>query len=369
MKLAKNLIYPKNIKRVILALLLVIAVTFVSVGAVYDVALKNVTLIQINEFDGTNDIKQLKTRKLTVGEFLNENQILIEENDVISKDVDDEISDNDVLIIREGRLVELSADGKMEIVTVTKPTVGEAIKELGIELSETDRVTPDKNEPVTENISIAVDRYVTEYTVETEAVEFDTKRVEDSSLEKGKTRIIESGKKGKKEVKYSLLKKNGEVISKEVVSETIIEKPVTRVVKVGTKKKVNFTKSASKSTAGNNSKNSTGENTIHGYNYSKKLTVTATAYDTSLKENGGFSKTAMGLTPGYGIVAVDPRIIPLGTKLYIESPDGGKSWSYGYCVAGDTGGAIKGNRVDLCFETNRECIKFGRRSATVYILN
>ena len=373
MKLAKNLIYPKNIKRVILALLLVTAVTFVTVGAVYDVALKNVTLIQTNEFEGTNRQQTLKTRKLTVGDFLEENEILIKENDVVSMDVDDEISDNDVVIIREGRLVELSADGRIEIVTVTKPTVGEALAELGVELSEADKVSPGANEPVTDNMSVVIDRYVTEYTVETEAVEFDTKRVDDSSLEKGKTKVIESGKNGKKEVKYSLLKKNGEVVSKDIVSETIIEEPVTRVVHVGTKKKTSAkTSSVSTASKAADSKGGTpasGQNTIHGYSYSKKLTVTATAYDKSLEENGGHSKTAMGLTPGFGIVAVDPKVIPLGTKLYIESPDGGKSWTYGYCIAGDTGGAIKGNRVDLCFNTNSECIKFGRRSATVYILN
>lgn len=373
MKLTKNLIYPGNIMRVILALLLVIAVTFVTVGAVYDVALKNVTLIQTDEFEGTNSQKTIKTRKLTVGDFLEENEILIKENDVINKKVDDEISDNDVLIIRKGRLVELSADGKTDSVIVTKPTVGEALAELGIELSEADKVNPGINEPVTDNMSVVVDRYVTEYTVETEAIKFDTKRVYDSSLEKGKTKVIESGKNGKKEVKYSLLKKNGEVISKEVVSETVVENAKTKVIRVGTKKQASKATSSVSTASAAEAENSTtavsGQNTIHGYSYSKKLTVTATAYDTSPEENGGYSKTAMGLTPGFGIVAVDPKVIPLGTKLYIESPDGGKSWTYGYCIAGDTGGAIKGNRVDLCYNTRRECIKFGRRSATVYILN
>ena len=373
MKLTKNLIYPGNIMRVILALLLVIAVTFVTVGAVYDVALKNVTLIQTDEFEGTNSQKTIKTRKLTVGDFLEENEILIKENDVINKKVDDEISDNDVLIIRKGRLVELSADGKTEAFIVTKPTVGEALAELGIELSEADKVNPGINEPVTDNMSVVVDRYVTEYTVETEANKFDTKRVYDSSLEKGKTKVIESGKNGKKEVKYSLLKKNGEVISKEVVSETVVENAKTKVIRVGTKKQASKATSSVSTASAAEAENSTtavsGQNTIHGYSYSKKLTVTATAYDTSPEENGGYSKTAMGLTPGFGIVAVDPKVIPLGTKLYIESPDGGKSWTYGYCIAGDTGGAIKGNRVDLCYNTRRECIKFGRRSATVYILN
>lgn len=368
-KSAKNLIYPKNIKRVILALLLVTAISFVTVGAVYDVALKNVTLVQTDEFNGTTQKSVFATRKLTVGEFLKENEILIEENDVISMDVDAEVSDNDVLIIRTGRLVELTADGETKKVTVTKPTVGESLAELGIELSESDKVNPEENEPITENMSVSIDRYTTEYVVENEVIEFDTERVKDGSLEEGKTKVIESGKNGSKEVTYSLLKKNGEVVSKDFVSENVTVKPVTRIVNVGTKKKAAAKKTASAAKTEQSGSGASGGNKIHGYSYSKKLTVTATAYDKSLTENGGHSKTAMGLTPGFGIVAVDPKVIPLGTKLYIESPDGGKSWSYGYCIAGDTGGAIKGNKVDLCFETNKECVRFGRRSAVVYILN
>ena len=64
---------------------------------------------------------------------------------------------------------------------------------------------------------------------------------------------------------------------------------------------------------------------------------------------------------GKGVVAVDPRFIKLGTKLYVVG--------YGYCIAGDTGGAIKGNRIDLGFNTYREAVQFGRRTVTVFILN
>ena len=67
-----------------------------------------------------------------------------------------------------------------------------------------------------------------------------------------------------------------------------------------------------------------------------------------------------------GVIAVDPNVIPLGTRLYVEAADG--SWTYGYCVAGDTGGAIKGNKIDLFFDTAAEVKKFGVRNARVYIL-
>ena len=79
-----------------------------------------------------------------------------------------------------------------------------------------------------------------------------------------------------------------------------------------------------------------------------------------------FLIAASGRAPAYGVVAVDPKVIPLGTKLYIEAVDG--SWVYGYAVAGDTGGAIKGNKIDLFFNTHAECTRFGRRQAKVYVL-
>ena len=68
--------------------------------------------------------------------------------------------------------------------------------------------------------------------------------------------------------------------------------------------------------------------------------------------------TAIGRRAGYGIVAVDPRIIPLGTKLYIIG--------YGFAVAGDTGGAILGHRIDLGFDSLHGALLFGRRDVTVY---
>lgn len=103
------------------------------------------------------------------------------------------------------------------------------------------------------------------------------------------------------------------------------------------------------------------------FTYKYVLECTATAYDPSPEENGGWggmSATGVPLQPG--IIAVDPKVIPLGSKVYIEALDG--SWTYGYALAADTGGAIKGNRVDLLFLTKGECYDFGRRQCRVYVL-
>ena len=87
--------------------------------------------------------------------------------------------------------------------------------------------------------------------------------------------------------------------------------------------------------------------------------MTATAYCSG-------TTTATGMKVRYGVVAVDPRVIPLGSRLYIESANG--NWIYGTAIAADTGGAVKGNIIDLYVESYNDAIQFGRRQAKVYIL-
>lgn len=104
------------------------------------------------------------------------------------------------------------------------------------------------------------------------------------------------------------------------------------------------------------------------FSYKKAITMTATAYDDSYASNGKWGAvTALGTKLRPGVVAVDRRVIPLGTKLYIESMD---SWpDYGFAVAEDTGGAIKGNKIDLFFKDTDTVWKFGRRKVKVYVLD
>ena len=377
MKLINKIVYPQNLKRVILALVFVLLATTITMGAVNDMTLKNVTLIQIDEFSDTETEKVISTRKDTIGDLLKDSKIEIGENDFFNKNVEDTIINGDVLIIRKGRVVELTADGKVEILAVSKPTVELALAEAGISIEEDDTVTPAMDTKITDNMSITVERFTTEYQTEKEVIEFATERVDNSSIEKGKTKVVTQGSNGEKEVTYLVKQKKGEILSKEVVSETIIKEPVTRVVHVGTKEVKKATKNTAKTTkktTGTSSNTTSNAKTTQSkankdFSYSKSFTVTATAYAANLSENGGNARTAYGLKPQYGVIAVDPKVIPLGTKLYVESSDGGKSWTYGYCIAGDTGGAIKGYKIDLCFNTKSECIKFGRKSATVYILN
>lgn len=93
----------------------------------------------------------------------------------------------------------------------------------------------------------------------------------------------------------------------------------------------------------------------------RTITMRSTAYTSDPSENGGYSTTAMGTAIRYGVAAVDPNVIPLGTRLYIEG--------YGYARAEDTGGAIKGNKIDLVFGSKAQSNRWGRRTVRVTILN
>jgi 3D (Asp-Asp-Asp) domain-containing protein len=93
--------------------------------------------------------------------------------------------------------------------------------------------------------------------------------------------------------------------------------------------------------------------------YSRSLVMTATAYTSD--DYGCGDRTSRGHALRRGLVAVDPRIIPMGSRLYIQG--------YGYAIADDVGSAIRGNRIDLAFETLGSAMKFGRRQVTVYIID
>ncbi len=347
----------KLFSRVVAVFMLVIVFGLLT-GAVIDLQSKKVTLVMVDAFADSEKTQELTTRQNTVSEFLDENNIQLGEFDKMNMLMEDELKSGTTLVVSKGRNFAVNIDGNVQIITTTKKTVKEAFDESGIVLSETDKVEPALDTIITEDMSVTVFRILTSEVSVSKEIPFETKKVSDSSLEKGKTRIKTKGANGIVQATYSVTTENGLETKRELISEVTVKEPVTQVVAVGTKAK--STKTTTKTTKNT----STKTNSSKPFSYSKKITVSASAYSPKAG-----STTALGKPVQYGIVAVDPKVIPLGTKLYIESADNGKSWSYGYCVAGDTGGAIKGNKVDLFYNTEKECLQFGRRNAIVYILN
>ncbi len=209
-------------------------------------------------------------------------------------------------------------------------------------------------------------KVTTEASTSTETVKeplnYNTIKRLNSSLPAGETVTVREGELGEKEVIYNVTYENGVEISREVVTSYVTKAPVDRIVEYCIENE------ATQAAAAAASVNTNSAVDVSKLDYKYYIDCEATAYDMSAEENGGYAgQTATGVPLEKGVIAVDPRVIPLGSRVYVEAIDG--SWSYGYAVAADTGGAIKGKRVDLCFRTRKECIQFGRKACRVYILN
>jgi 3D (Asp-Asp-Asp) domain-containing protein len=257
----------------------------------------------------------------------------------------DSSSFDKLYLVKRTKHVEIIDKETSFAIDTTALTVGEMIWENpnSIKLSELDRVEPPLSTHLTNGLTVHVTRVnAVDVTVE-EPVEPPFQMIADAQIIRGKVVTVKEGKPGVKEVTYRKFYKDGQFTVKKKLSETVKMKPESGVKHVGSRV---MTLSRS------------------GYRGKRMLEMEATAYDAGPQSTGKWSsggRTASGKKVKFGMVAVDPRVIPLGTKLFIEG--------YGYAVAEDTGGAIKGLRIDLFYESRREALQFGRRKVKVYIID
>lgn len=301
----------------------------------------------------------LMTPRATVAEVLASNGIELDKYDIVSPELDNMISASQSIVIQRVNKVSLSLEGEIKEYYTTADTVADFLDEKGITLDEYDIINLDLEEELDSENAIEIIRVV-KYIVETDKeVPYEKRTVEDASMLEGTTKVVTDGINGVERESYEVVLHDGEEVSREFVSSYIAQEPVHEVTAIGTKKEEVKVETPAPS----------GKN----FSYSKVLTCTATAYDLSFQSCGkrpghpAYGITASGTRAKVGTVAVDPRVIPLGTKMYIESVDG--QYVYGYCTAEDTGGAIKGYKVDLFYNTTAECYQFGRRAVRVYILS
>lgn len=293
----------------------------------------------------------VRTMKELPEEILEENNISVSDSDIIKTTSNEK---GMVITISRAVPVNLVIMGESKTILSAEKTVGDVLSSQGIEILEGDTIIPSVYNGIYSNIKITLSRTVVERVTETQVIPCTTEKIYTSEIPEGQVQVIKQGKDGKKEVTYEITTKDGVEVSRKLISSKTIERPVNGVSKIG--ERINVIETSRSEVL----------------RYSKVLTVTATAYDLSYQSTGktpsspGYGITATGMKARRGVIAVDPKVIPLYSRLYIESPDG--SWCYGYAVAGDTGGAIKGNKIDLFFPSHSEAINFGRRTAKVYIL-
>ncbi|MCE5315449.1 G5 domain-containing protein, partial [bacterium] len=220
-------------------------------------------------------------------------------------------------------------------------SVGATLKEEGVVVGPLDAVTPATNERIRDGMKITVVRVSESIEELRQPIGFETVKAFTKSLRPGQVKVTRTGQRGEKVVRYKVRYHDGTPVMRTKIESVVVKKPVNQVVSIGSR----------------------GRYTSRGeYRTTRVLNMSASAYDPGPRSCGKWAsgRTSCGMRAGYGVVAVDPRVIRLGTRLYVEG--------YGHAIAGDVGRAIKGNRIDLGFDTYREAIRFGRKKVSVHVL-
>lgn len=322
-------------------------------------------------------------------EVLTEAGIELEEEDTYETGYADGMNQ---ITVRRMQMVTVINRGAQSVIGTYGETVGSLLARMGITPGTGDTLSCSSETQTYDGMTIELVHTETRIEEEDTVVPYPVNYYEDPDLEPGAEIVLVAGQNGLTHVKSEVTYRNGKEVSRVIVQETVKTKPVTQLVIRGVDRTImeqpadpepaeqaapaasSGTASGSSSSGSSSSGGSrydgsaeTSGNVImtssgESYTYVDVMTCSATAYTCE----GYVGHTYSGTLARVGAIAVDPTVIPLGTKMYVVSNDG--QYVYGYCVAEDIGGGIKGNKIDLYFDTYAECWDFGVRMCTVYIL-
>lgn len=287
-----------------------------------------------------------------VSDILKEAGVELGENQISYPAYDSEIKGDCEIRVLDAKPVSITADGETKEVLLPDGTVEEALQLGSVKLGKDDILDVKRTTPVSKVKSITIKRVTYKDETVSETIPFDKVKENSDELDLGETKIKTEGIDGEKAVVNRVKYIDGERDSSLTIAEKVVKKPVDEVTLVGTKG------AASADGAGT----FTDENGVE-VSYKYKLTGSGTAYTAPAG-----ASTATG-TPVYeGGVAINPDLIPYGSKLYVESTDGSRV--YGYATAIDTGGALMDGSaiVDVFYFSYEACCNWGRRDVNVYVI-
>jgi uncharacterized protein YabE (DUF348 family) len=315
-----------------------LAVTALAIFS-YVIALDRVIL----EVDG--ECYQWKTLSASVADLFKEREITLKQGDIVRPVLKTPITEDLRIEVDRAFPVKIkTADGIRDFNTIPQPVEG-VLESAGVEFSPDDKVIPKLGTIVKPDQQIRVVKVTSKIITTKVDVAPKVEYYTDKSLERGTQKVIHPGTSGLSEKQIKIVYEDGRESRRYKISEKVIKPALKRVIAVGLPVLKTLVTSRG------------------SYHYVEVKTMKATAYYPGPESCGKYAKygeTYTGKKAGFGLVAVDPRVIKLGTKLYIEG--------YGKAEAADIGGAIKGNRIDLCFETFREAAMYGVKKVKVYIL-
>ncbi len=321
----------KILSRVIIGILLVMVVTGI---ALYRFIPREVTLIVDNSKTIISSFEQTKSR--TVEDLLLEEGYEIAPMDESSPSLDEKITNGMTIYFDKAFDVEITVDGGVQKLKTTTCTVEEALAKANIQLGEDDIVIPALNKKVTKGKNIVVKRVEVKYVDKIEKTPYKTKTIRTDKLRIGDFDTVQKGKYGKARNYYKLIYVDGKFYEKKLYKQKVLKEPRTKIQGYGTR--ISF------------------DGPPAGLSYKRVIRCKAVSYYFPGNPYG-----AGGRPCTYGTMAVDPRVIPMGTRCYVDG--------YGYATANDVGSGIKGNKVDLYMEGYFQCLTWGAHYTNVYILD
>ena len=265
----------------------------------------------------------------------------------------------DTITVRRAPTVKLIYHGESRTVVCDEETVRQLLDRLGIELAENDVPSYPAYTVLQRGMELRIDRVESREEIFTRELPGNTRILWDPTLPEGTEEVLSAGKTGTMECRAWVTYVNGVETRREILEEKVTAPASDTLISRGSGPAAE--KKAGTLEIGDGIITlPTGEKLT----YTKVDYVRATAYTHT--DEGCTTVTATGTTVSPGTVAVDPRYIPYGTRMFIVASDG--SFIYGIARAEDCGGDIKGDRMDLYMPTYEACMEFGRRRCTVYFL-
>lgn len=297
-------------------------------------------------FTSNGSTSEHVTTAKTVGDFLKERGLAVGDADFVSPALGTQLSDKTAVAYRAAIPVTIVTSKGTKTIVTAAADVGSLFEDQKINLGKRDEVSASLSDPLAANEIIRITRVLNWTKTTKQHIAQRTIKRLDFTLAPGATRVIAQGNAGEKDTIVSYTQREGGALNRRIIATRIVRKPRARIIAQGVGEYAAFAQMAKYGLQKTS------------YIASSALAMVATAYTAGCYGCTGI--TASGYRAGHGIVAVDPRVIPLGTRLYIPG--------YGVAIAGDTGGAIIGNRIDLGFNSLRDALQFGRRPVTVYRL-
>jgi len=305
------------------------------------------------------ETRLFQTTTTNVADFLQEHGFVLEQGDQINLEPSARFVDSHIprIVINRGFEVTAVVDGVPQTVRVHPDArVGHVVMQIEAEHGEVYFHNLRRPDPVEPGQTIEFFRTVSHTFTATESIPYETTHQYDATLNIGTEQVVQEGEPGEAETVSEVIMLAGLKIDSRLLSETTLNYPTDQIIAIGTRNPA----------ATRTSFPFVVPTADSGLERVRSITMNSSAYTSGFLCTGkrpgdpGYGITASGMRVERGVVAVDPNVIPLGTRLYVEG--------YGFALAADTGGAIRGNRIDLFMYTRQEALNWGRRSVVVHIL-